>query len=87
MNQLASGDLYLGIGAAVGLALMTLVSIKLYRENVEMRRFMKEQNVAEFLEGVYKAHPEARPLLLRYGLVIFLGLLVAVVALLVASRR
>jgi hypothetical protein len=87
MGQLASGDLYLGIGAAVGLALMTLVSIKLYRENVEMRRVMKERQAAEFLDGVYKAHPEARPLPMRYVLVAFLGLLVGFVALLVASRR
>src|SRR5689334_14449988 len=50
MHQLASGDLYLGVGAAVGLALMTLVSIKLYRENVEMRRLMKERETAEFLD-------------------------------------
>ena len=86
-SPLALSDLWLGTGAAVGLALMALLSIKLWRENRAMHRLMDEQEPAAFLDAFYKAHPEARPLLAWETVAVFVALLVAFIVLLVVSRR
>ena len=84
---LAFSDLCLGTGAAVGLALIAAVSIKLWRENRRMHRLMDEQEPAAFLDAFYQAHPEARPLSKRFILSTFVALLLALIVLLVLSRR
>jgi hypothetical protein len=86
-SRLALGDLCLGTGAVVGLALLAILSVKLWRENREMKRLMEEHEPAAFFDAFYKAHPEARPLSKRVILSTFLALLVALILLLVVSRR
>jgi hypothetical protein len=43
-SLLGLSDLWIGTGAGVGLALVALLSLKLWRENREMRRLMDEQD-------------------------------------------
>jgi multisubunit Na+/H+ antiporter MnhC subunit len=85
-HLLGAGDFYWGIGAAVGLLLMLLLSIKLYREGRDADRLAKDGAAGRHLGAVYRAHPEARPLPKWAVLTAFIVLACAVAALLIASR-
>jgi hypothetical protein len=87
ISLLALNDVCLGTGAVVGLAIVALLSVKLWREDREMQRLTQEQEPGNFLNAFYKLHPEARPLSKRKILATFLALLVALIVLLVVSRR
>ena len=85
-HLLGMSDFYWGIGAAVGLLLMLLLSIKLYLEGRDADRLTKDDPTGSHLDAAYRAHPEARPLPKWAVLTAFMVLACAVAALLIASR-